>query len=121
MFLSESKFFQVYCEQKNFFYTKIRIFKMRNVKTTYKVKKILNILFVLLYVVFATSSSDIPLISAIFLATYLTFIEVFLFPLCGSGDIYGESVSIKILSNGTSETQSSGFEFLNVITPLNDM
>ena len=42
MFLSESKFFQVYCEQKNFFYTKIRIFKMRNVKTTYKVKKILK-------------------------------------------------------------------------------
>ena len=70
---------------------------------------------------FAISSIDISFISAIFFATSLTFSEVFVVPLSGSGDKYGLSVSIKILSIGTKLTQPSDFAFLNVIFPLNDI
>ena len=61
------------------------------------------------------------MISDIFCATNFTFIEVFLFPLYGSGDKYGESVSIKSLSNGTNEITASGLAFLKVTTPLKDI
>ena len=52
-----------------------------------------------LYVVMATFSNVVFLISAIFFAVYLIFLESFLFPLLGSGLKYGQSVSIKILSS----------------------
>ena len=81
-----------------------------------------NILHAFSYVILAISWGDFFVTSAIFLALNTTFSGVFLFPLLGSGDKYGLSVSIKILSSGTIFIISSAFfEFLNVIGPANDI
>ena len=45
----------------------------------------------------STSSGVVPLISAIFDITYGMFDESFLVPRCGSGAMYGQSVSRRIL------------------------
>ena len=69
-------------------------------------------------VVRSTSSGVMPLISAIFDMTYGMFDESFLVPRCGSGAMYGQSVSRRILSSGSSDTVcTSFFAFLKVTTP----
>ena len=45
----------------------------------------------------STSSGVVPLISAIFFITYGMFDESFLVPRCGSGAMYGQSVSRRIV------------------------
>ncbi len=66
----------------------------------------------------STSSGVVPLISAIFFITYGMFDESFLVPRCGSGAMYGQSVSRRILSSGSSDTVfTSFFAFLKVTTP----
>lgn len=83
---------------------------------------ILNIFIALLYVIWATSSADIFLTSAIFWIVYIILEESFLVPRFGSGDKYGLSVSTNILSKGTKFiTSVAFFEFLNVIGPAKDI
>ena len=66
----------------------------------------------------STSSGVVPLISAIFFITYGMFDESFRVPRCGSGAMYGQSVSRRILSSGSSDTVcTSFFAFLKVTTP----
>ena len=66
----------------------------------------------------STSSGVVPLISAIFFITYGMFDESFLVPRCGYGAMYGQSVSRRILSSGSSDTVcTSFFAFLKVTTP----
>ena len=57
-----------------------------------------------------------PLISAIFLQIIGILDGSFTVPLKGSGERYGESVSVSILSNGILLTISSFFAFLKVKT-----
>jgi len=59
-----------------------------------------NNFFAFLVVSIATSSKLTPLNSAIFKATLLTKRGSFLFPRCGMGATYGQSVSIRIFSSG---------------------
>ena len=81
-----------------------------------------NSLIAFWYVALATSSTDISLNSAIFFAINLIFEESFLFPLFGSGERYGLSVSISNLLIGTNFTAFFAFfEFLKVIGPAKEI
>jgi len=58
-------------------------------------------------IIFSKSSKSLFLNLEIFSKIYTKFNGVFIFPLNGSGDKYGESVSITILSSGNFRISSS--------------